>query len=47
MTLSSKQIGEIAYLYENIAASKQEQLNESYLEELTVAQKDTFAGFQL
>ena len=28
MTLSSKQIGEIAYLYESIAASEQEQLNE-------------------
>ena len=41
MTLSSKQIGEIAYLYESISASEQEQLNESYLEELTVAQKDT------
>jgi len=41
MTLSFSNLNEIGNLYENIAASEQEQLNESYLEELTVAQKDT------
>jgi hypothetical protein len=41
MTLSFNKLNEIAALYESIAASEQEQLNESYLEELTVAQKDT------
>ena len=33
MTLSSKQIGEIAYLYESIAAYEQEQLDEGYISE--------------
>jgi len=41
MTLSFSNLNEIGNLYESIAASDQEQLNESYLEELTVAQKDT------
>ena len=41
MTLSFNKLNEIANLYESIAASEQEQLDESYLEELTVAQKDT------
>jgi hypothetical protein len=44
MTLSSKQIGEIAYLYESIAAYEQEQLNEA---ELTGAQRNTKINTEL
>jgi len=41
MTLSFNKLNEIAGLYESIAASEQEQLDESYLEELTAAQRNT------
>jgi hypothetical protein len=41
MTLSFNKLNEIAAIYESIADSEQEQLDESYLEELTAAQRNT------
>ena len=46
MTLSFNKLNEIAAIYESIADSEQEQLDESYLEELTAAQRNTKIKFE-